>query len=142
GHGIVDTRHKSCLKLSVMRSTAMPSHLGLWLVLRIVGAFLLASSRPIADAATGFYLEAPAELPLVILEAKGRIASEPKIPCTLKVLAPKGSEAREIGPLPATVRFHGASSQMYPKKSFGLTLDAPARLLDLRESPHWVLNAA
>jgi spore coat protein H len=40
------------------------------------------------------------------------------------------------------VRFHGATSQAYPKKSFGLTLDAPVHWLGMRESTHWVLNAA
>ena len=40
------------------------------------------------------------------------------------------------------VRIHGASSQGYPKKSFGVTLDTPARWPGLRESGHWVLNAA
>ncbi|HEV8543332.1 MAG TPA: CotH kinase family protein [Verrucomicrobiae bacterium] len=39
-------------------------------------------------------------------------------------------------------RIHGASSQAYPKKSFGLTLDAPVSWLGMSNSAHWVLNAA
>lgn len=81
-------------------------------------------------------------LPIVFLEAKNRIVSEQKVPCTVKISYPKGGESRLTNTLPGVVRIHGASSQMYPKKSFGVTLAAPAPLLGMRESVHWVLNAA
>ncbi len=86
--------------------------------------------------------DAPSKLPVLTLTVKGAITSDQKTPCTLTVpeagpTAPGGSNS-----WPGVVRFHGATSQGYPKKSFGVTLSAPARLLDLRESAHWVLNAA
>ena len=40
------------------------------------------------------------------------------------------------------VRVHGGSSQGYEKKSYGLTLEAPAQWLGMRKSTQWVLNAA
>jgi spore coat protein CotH len=58
------------------------------------------------------------------------------------MILPKGSGSANTGALTGVVRFHGASSQMYPKKSFGITLDAPVGWLGMRESAHWVLNAA
>ena len=79
-------------------------------------------------------------LPLVYLEAKEPIVSERKVPCTVKMILPKSSE--HTGALAGVIRFHGATSQRYPKKSFGLTLDAPVQWLGMRESAHWVLNAA
>jgi spore coat protein H len=81
-------------------------------------------------------------LPIVFLEPQGRIASEPRVPCAVKIAYPKGVEPGVTGPLSGMVRFHGASSQMYPKKSFGIVLDAPEALLQMRQSAHWILNAA
>jgi hypothetical protein len=81
-------------------------------------------------------------LAIVFLEAKEPIVSERKVPCTVKMILPKGAGSENTEALTGVVRFHGASSQMYPKKSFGITLDAPVRWLGMRESAHWVLNAA
>jgi len=83
-----------------------------------------------------------ANLPIVNLDAKEPIVSERKVPCTVKLVLPPGSGPESTGAVSGVVRFHGASSQQYPKKSFGLTLDAPVRWLGMRESPHWVLMAA
>ena len=81
-------------------------------------------------------------IPLVFLEAKQPIVSELKVPCASKINYPKGSDSTNTSPLPGVVRFHGATSQGYPKKSFGVTLDAPASLAGMRASAHWVLQAA
>ena len=81
-------------------------------------------------------------LPIVFLDATAPITSDPKVPCRLKIICPRESESGTTSSLPGTVKFHGATSQAYPKKSFGLTLDAPNALLGMRESAHWVLNAA
>ena len=64
------------------------------------------------------------------------------MPCGVRMVLPNGSGPGSTGTLTGVVRIHGASSQMYSKKSFGLTLDAPVRWLGMRESAHWVLNAA
>jgi hypothetical protein len=41
------------------------------------------------------------------------------------MVMPKGAESENTGTLAGVVRFHGATSQMYPKKSFAITLDVP-----------------
>jgi hypothetical protein len=64
------------------------------------------------------------------------------VPCSVRLVLPKGEEPGSTGSLAGVVRFHGASSQMYPKKSFAITLAQPVRWLGMRESTHWVINAA
>ena len=81
-------------------------------------------------------------LPLVRLVVRGQIVSELKIPCTLGLTPSSEPGIGPTGSMKGLIRIHGASSQGYPKKSFAVTLDKPARLLELRESSHWVLNAA
>lgn len=96
-----------------------------------------------AESATNQIAVAPAlNLPLVLLEAKEPIVSEKKVSCTVKVVSLDGAKPARTNQWPGVARIHGASSQGYAKKSFGLTLEAPARLLDLREDAHWVLNAS
>jgi hypothetical protein len=97
-----------------------------------------AESTPARIALTNF----EANLPIIHLEAKEQIVSERKVPCNVRMVLPKGAEPADTGALPGVVRFHGASSQMYPKKSFAITLSAPVRWLGMRESSHWVINAA
>jgi len=81
-------------------------------------------------------------LPLVTLESKAPIVSELKTPCWFRLAPPAGAHLGETGRLAGVVRIHGASSQMYQKKSFAITLERPAGLLGMRETAHWVLNAA
>jgi hypothetical protein len=81
-------------------------------------------------------------LPIIHLEAKEQIVSERKVPCSVRLVLPTGAEPGNTGVLAGVVRIHGASSQMYPKKSFAITLAAPVRWLGMRESAHWVINAA
>jgi len=81
-------------------------------------------------------------LPIIFLEVKEPIAVERKVPCSVRMVLPKGSGAANTGVLAGLVRYHGASSLRFPKRSFGLTLEAPVRWLGMRESAHWVLNAA
>ena len=78
-------------------------------------------------------------LPIIALEAKGSIAPDTKTPCAVRLLLP-GTDTG--GTLPGVVRIHGASSQGYPKKSFGVTLDRPVEWLGMPRGPSWVLNAA
>jgi hypothetical protein len=81
-----------------------------------------------------------ANLPVVLLEAKQPIRAEAKVPCTIRLLLPgeRGPANSALG----VARFHGASSQGYPKKSYALTLEAPVSWLGMRSSGHWLLNAA
>src|ERR1051325_5557826 len=81
-------------------------------------------------------------IPIVLLTAEKLIASDVKTPCSVQFLCPKGQESCPATNLAGVVRYHGASSQAYPKKSFGVTLNAPASLLGMAPSVHWVLNAA
>lgn len=81
-------------------------------------------------------------LPLVRLFATGPIVSEVKTACSLALVSAAGIPGTTNGGMKGLVRIHGASSQAYPKKSFAVTLDKPVRMLDLRESAHWVLNAS
>jgi hypothetical protein len=108
--------------------------------LLIVGgrAFAQAETNPLAQPAPA----AAPNLPVVFLDAKEPITSEQRVACTVKLVSPKSAGSGETGPLAGVVRIHGATSQRLPKKSYTLSFDAPARLLDLRESGHWILNAA
>ncbi len=64
-------------------------------------------------------------LPVIMLDPKEPIVSEKKVPCTVRMVLPNHSDAGKA--LTGIVRIHGASSQGYPKKSLGITLDAPVR---------------
>ncbi|HRI15271.1 MAG TPA: CotH kinase family protein [Verrucomicrobiota bacterium] len=95
-----------------------------------------------ADPASSSPTNVAQNLPTIFLEAKEPIVSERKVPCSVKMVFPPGSGSASTGALAGVVRIHGATSQMYPKKSFGLTLTTPVPWLGLRESQHWVLMAA
>ncbi len=114
-------------------------------MLLMVGLFSarLRGAEPAATAATaGTGPRAGDSLPLVRLEAKETIVSERKVPCAVRLVLPGAGESGDAPARSGVVRIHGASSQMYPKRSFGLTLDTPVTWLGMRESAHWVLNAA
>ncbi len=82
-------------------------------------------------------------LPVIFLESTNQIVGDRdrKVPGTIRILYPR-AKTEATKPMPAAVRFHGASSQGYPKKSFAIAFNSPAALLGMRESPHWILNAA
>src|SRR5438445_9903843 len=79
-------------------------------------------------------------LPVIFLESTNQIVSERKVNCAISVREPKASAATNR--LSGIVRVHGGVSQVYSKKSYGLTLDTPVSLLGMRKSAHWLLNAA
>jgi spore coat protein H len=93
-------------------------------------------SRAEADA-----VQSGTNLPVLHIDAKEPIISERKVACTMRLILPPGA-TDETEALAGVVRIHGASSQGYEKKSYGLTLEAPEQWLGLRKSAHWVLNAA
>ncbi|MBI1841529.1 MAG: CotH kinase family protein [Verrucomicrobia bacterium] len=81
-------------------------------------------------------------LPVIFLQTEELVVSERKVACHVRCVPPKGQEAGSNLVHAGVVKLHGASSLRYPKKSFGLTLDEPTPWLGMRESSHWVLNAA
>src|SRR5882672_810129 len=81
-------------------------------------------------------------LPVFFLTAKGQIDKVQKTPCTLAILAPGQPRSDVSNSWTGTLKLHGGVSAGFPKRSFAITLASPAGLLDLRESAHWVLNAA
>lgn len=95
-----------------------------------------------ARSGSGDFTNFEPNLPILFLEAKERIVSERRVPCSVRLVLPKGQEPRDTGALTGAVRIHGASSQMYPKKSFAFKLDAPVQWLGMRQSADWVVNAA
>jgi spore coat protein H len=95
------------------------------------------TNRPVVN-----YTNFEPNLPVIFLQTTQRIPSEVKVPCVVGMVLPSEAKSGKTNALPGLVRIHGASSQRYSKKSLGLTLDAPARWLGMRESKSWVLNAA
>lgn len=113
-----------------------------WLLLFVLGLLSVSMRAEETNRPTNPLTNFEPNLPIIYLEAKERIVSEQKVPCTVRMELPKGAEAGNTGALAGVVRIHGASSQMYPKKSFAFTLAAPVRWLGMREASQWVLNAA
>lgn len=81
-------------------------------------------------------------VPVLFLQTTQQIGSAPRVPCTVSIALPKGMRSGGTNHVSGQIRFHGATSQGYAKKSFAITLDKPVQWLDLRENQHWVLNAA
>jgi len=84
---------------------------------------------------------AASELPLISLDAKEPIEGDRRVPCTVR-MNPASATRGPTNVLSAIARIHGGVSRGYPKKSYGLTLDAPVSFLGMRTSAHWVFNAA
>ena len=88
------------------------------------------------------------KLPVLDLNTGGEeIQSTTKVPCSVgwiptNALTGGLVNTNSVGTLKAQVKFHGASSQAYEKKSFALSLDAPTPWLGLHSTRQWVLNAA
>src|SRR5437667_4093559 len=92
----------------------------LWLVVAVMigfSAFVVRGQTSAKKAGLGVGDYEP-NVPLVFLEARQHIVSEQKVPCTVKLVCPKGSESSNTISLPGVVRIHGATSQAYSKKSF------------------------
>jgi spore coat protein CotH len=103
----------------------------------------LGAQTPSPQGAPGaVHARVASNLPIVYLDSTSPIVSELKNPCFVRLAAPAGANPGETGRLAGVARIHGASSQMYPKKSFAITLEKPVGLLGMRETAHWVLNAA
>jgi hypothetical protein len=109
------------------------------LLMLLIGIFASAAEVPRLSPATS--APVATNLPIILLDAKEPIVSDPKVACTVRMILPPGMTGN-IGALSGLVRIHGGVSQGYPKKSYGLTLETPVQWLGMRESAHWVLNAA
>jgi hypothetical protein len=81
-------------------------------------------------------------LPILFLESKVNIETETKVPCTVRLVCPSGAACGTTNVLAARIKLHGASSTQLPKKSYALSLDDSAQLLDLSKRDDWVLQAA
>lgn len=103
-----------------------------------------ASSSPTEEAHRPQVCEI--ELPILhIATGEERIADEPKVAATLKILEP-GCEPERF---PIAIEWRGKTSQTFPKKSFGFELrdrnhfESPIKrsLLDMRKDDDWILDA-
>jgi hypothetical protein len=112
------------------------------LLLQINGARIgFAASESIGEpASTRAEPKSESDLPVVFLEANEAIVSERRVPCSFRMVLDAASAVTNS--LPGGVRIHGASSRVFPKKSFGVALDSPVSLLGMRQRMHWILNAA
>lgn len=127
------------LKTFVTLRTAMRNH---WIIsLALAFAAMISHGAEAVRPVISFTNFTP-NLPILHLEAKEQIVSERKVPCSVRITYPANASGTATGLLSGVVRIHGASSQMYSKKSFAITLDQPVRWLGMRESSHWVINAA
>src|SRR5205823_3735852 len=120
------------------------SRLAVLLLIGVLGLFAIsgrAQERTNSHAVQPIKLNFAPNLPIVVLEATGQMSHDQKTPCTLRLMGAAGSPAGPSDGWAGVVKIHGGVSQGYPKKSYAVTLAAPVALLDLRQSPHWVLNA-
>jgi hypothetical protein len=127
----------ACMKAAIASSVS----LAVWLAGLTALPTGTLSAQTETNQPRGLTNRSAPNLPVMILEAKGTIGRDEKVECSLKMVPPEGS-AGGGKLLAGTVRFHGSTSQAYPKKSYAITLNEPARLLDLSHRAHWILNAA
>ena len=97
------------------------------------------ADRPKATAAASAQIAT--NLPVILLDAKESIDGDARVECTVRTILPPGMTG-DTGPISGVVRIHGGVSRGYPKKSYGLTLQTSLPWLGMRNSAHWVLNAA
>ena len=83
-----------------------------------------------------------ADLPVIHLEAKDPIKSDVRTACSARLTWPSGQGVDDPAPRSAQIKFRGASSQAYDKKSFAVKLDQATGWLGLAGNREWVLNAA
>lgn len=106
--------------------------------------------RAVAATTAASKISAPSidfipNLPLILINTTNQIGGEVKSTCDIRVVTPGEPVpvlTNHASAIPASIRYHGATSQQYPKKSFALTLQKAAPMLDLRTNSSWVLNAA
>ena len=115
------------------------------LLLSVAAVLGAASAQPAeyrTNAPASFKPDFEPNIPVLVLTARGSIDKAQKTPCTLSMIVPGAPSPSASNSSTGEIKLHGGVSVGFPKNSYGITLGAPARLLDLRESAHWVLNAA
>lgn len=89
-------------------------------------------------------------LPLVSITAPYGIVDEPKQPCSIFIIDPKGRTEDNLYyyESAAAIEYRGSGAQQYPKKPFSFELkdpatnaDVDAKLLGLRNDQKWILDA-
>ncbi|TXI10153.1 MAG: hypothetical protein E6Q76_04530 [Rhizobium sp.] len=85
---------------------------------------------------------AESNLPVLELKTTDDINSEQYVSCTVKMVSPASIKDGNTDLLRGKIRYRGASSQGYDKKSFALKLADATRWLGLQKERDWVLNAA
>ena len=123
------------------RWSCFPVAMPLWLLASCLAAALAQSAENRTNAAAAFKPDFEPNLPVLLLTANGPIDKVQKTPCALGMMIPGEPRPGASNSWAGVVKLHGGVSAGFPKRSFAITLASPTRLLDLRESAHWVLNA-
>lgn len=115
--------------------------------------YLISLSITFGDNPTGPFVFNSSNLPIVIIDTYGQqIPDDPKILAGMKVIDNPPGQRNHINDTPVYdgytgIEIRGSSSQMFPKKSYGLeTWDAQGEelkvsLLGMPEETDWILNA-
>jgi len=115
--------------------------------------FLLNWSITFGQNPTGPFLFSSSNLPIVLIETFGQeIPDDPKILAGMKIIDNAPGQRNQITDPPAYdgyagIEIRGSSSQMFPKKSYGLeTWDSQGNSIDtslmgMPEETDWILNA-
>src|SRR5438874_251167 len=85
-----------------------------------------AEDRASSNAPAPLEFQFKPNLPVVMLQAKGEMNHDQRIACALRLIEPARTPPSASKAWPGVVKIHGGVSQGYPKKSYGLTLAAPA----------------
>ncbi|MCX8155307.1 MAG: CotH kinase family protein [Verrucomicrobiae bacterium] len=81
-------------------------------------------------------------LPVVFLTVTNPLSRETPVPALMQLAYPPGSRQGVTNALPLQLRYHGATSLGFPKKSYRLSLSNAVPLLGMSRKSGWVLNAA
>ena len=140
------SRYRNIGKCVVTMKTGLfKTEIGFAAALRVYFAFMAALGAAPAQQSTSlsasFKPDFEPNLLVLLLTARDPFDKVQKSPCTLSLILP-GEQKTASNSWSGEMKLHGGVSVGYPKQSYGITLATPARLLDLRESAHWVLNAA
>jgi spore coat protein H len=95
-----------------------------------------------ASAIHGASIDFEPNIPVVFVETPRPLQMGQRPKGSVRVVYPKGSQARDTEKLAAEVRYRGASSLSYEKKSLAFELESDQALAGLPERRHWILNAA
>jgi len=109
------------------------------LALSLAGA---AGATPAAAQTNLYWGGYTLNLPTIFLEAPQELSKEQKVAGKLQLVNPKGRARENTAPQAVNVRYHGATSLGYPKRSYAISFDKPTALLQMPAGQHWVLNAS